>query len=97
VGIQALKERHCVMNSSPEITIAASLTVPVSSLKARTCAPVREDKPTVPEMHFLYDLIAGEVLDRRNLCQVIRQLSPEDRVVLHRVFERSAAARRAGK
>lgn len=84
-------------SSSPEITIASDLTLPASRGKARTTAPQGSDKPTVPEMHFLYDLIAGEVLDRKNLCRVIAQMAPEERVILHRVFERAAVSRRAGK
>lgn len=69
-----------------------------SSVQMRAARrPSNENKQTVPEMNFLYSLIEGEVSHKKNLCAILRQVQPEERVLLHRIFERAAVARSSKK
>jgi hypothetical protein len=47
-----------------------------------------DNRPTLPEMNILVEIIVLAAKDKKKLTQVLQEAAPEDRAVLHRIFER---------
>lgn len=80
--------------TSPSLTV---VTLPASNAGGRVGAAKPSDKPTVPEMHFLYELIALNMANKETMQRTLSCMTPEERACLHRIMIKASAISRASK